>query len=334
MNTTSIIVLHSHENEARKKIMTDFNKLVLVTQKTWLEMLIERFNTKEQAKFYIESIGGNFTTYLAAHERYYQSLKTLKRMIPPDMRFQIVEKSFLPNFLFGPKDLVVVLGRDGLVINTAKYLDGQPILAINPDPERIDGILIPFGLDDFPKQLKLVMNDQESISEITMAKAELTTRESILGVNDLFIGHRSHQSARYVIRHEGDEERQISSGIIVTTGVGSTGWYKSIVMGAAAITKAVLRIDVPPVTEFDYRHAWGADYLIFSVREPWKSKTSGINIVHGAIEKGEPLEIESEMPENGVIFSDGMESDYITFNSGTIARIDVAEKKARLIVNS
>jgi len=38
------------------------------------------------------------------------------------------------------------------------------------------------------------------------------------------------------------------------------------------------------------------------------------------------------MPKNGVIFSDGIEEDYVQFNSGTIARIGVAEKKANLIV--
>jgi hypothetical protein len=42
--------------------------------------------------------------------------------------------------------------------------------------------------------------------------------------------------------------------------------------------------------------------------------------------------IESVMPENGVIFSDGIEGDYLHFNSGTVATIGVAERKANLIV--
>lgn len=32
------------------------------------------------------------------------------------------------------QDIVVVIGQDGLVANTLKYLDGQPVIAINPDP--------------------------------------------------------------------------------------------------------------------------------------------------------------------------------------------------------
>jgi len=38
------------------------------------------------------------------------------------------------------------------------------------------------------------------------------------------------------------------------------------------------------------------------------------------------------MPENGVIFSDGMESDFLNFNSGMDATVTLADKKGRLVV--
>jgi len=38
------------------------------------------------------------------------------------------------------------------------------------------------------------------------------------------------------------------------------------------------------------------------------------------------------MPHGGVIFSDGIEEDYLAFSSGTVARIGLAEKKVHLIV--
>lgn len=40
----------------------------------------------------------------------------------------------------------------------------------------------------------------------------------------------------------------------------------------------------------------------------------------------------SQMAENGVIFSDGIEKDFWEFNSGTSAIICVAEKKGCLVV--
>jgi hypothetical protein len=38
------------------------------------------------------------------------------------------------------------------------------------------------------------------------------------------------------------------------------------------------------------------------------------------------------MPENGVIFSDGIESDYLQFNSGIEATITLADKIGHLVV--
>ena len=38
----------------------------------------------------------------------------------------------LDRFLFEPDDLVVIVGQDGLVANVSKYLDGQPVVGINP----------------------------------------------------------------------------------------------------------------------------------------------------------------------------------------------------------
>lgn len=62
-------------------------------------------------------------------------------------------------------------------------------------------------------------------------------------------------------------------------------------------------------------------------------KTSKSDIVFGKITKSCPLKILSKMPENGVILSDGIESDYLQFNSGIEAVIiTVAETKGHLIV--
>lgn len=83
-------------------------------------------------------MGGSFEDYEDAHKQYHVSLDKLKKLMPLDIKYQIIEKSFLPNFLFGPNNLVVCIGQDGLVINTAKYLKNQLIIAVNPDPERFD----------------------------------------------------------------------------------------------------------------------------------------------------------------------------------------------------
>src|SRR6266700_6241111 len=62
----------------------------------------------------------------------------------PTADYQTV--TLLPNFVFGPEDIVVALGQDGLVANTLKYLNGQPLVGVNPDPRRYDGQLLPFRI--------------------------------------------------------------------------------------------------------------------------------------------------------------------------------------------
>ena len=43
---------------------------------------------------------------------------------------------------FGPEDVIIAVGQDGLVANVAKYLDGQPVVGVNPDPQRNPGVLV------------------------------------------------------------------------------------------------------------------------------------------------------------------------------------------------
>ena len=314
-----------------------FDKIIVVTRKTALEELIERFNTREQARFYLEHSGASFDEYQAAHDAYQHALRQVKAALPDTVRHQFIARGFLPNFLFGERDLVLTLGPDGLVVNTAKYLNGQPLVALNPDSRRIDGVLVPFAADRAEPVLRGVLRGAYSVKRVSMAKASLNDGQSLYAVNDLFIGQKSHQSARYQLRHERACESQSSSGIIVSTGAGSTGWFRSILTGASGIVDAFASDDVSPqiqATREQYRFDWEADYVCYSVREPFISKTSHASVVFGRISAGQTLELTSQMPQNGVIFSDGIEEDYLEFNSGAIARIGLAEKKVHLVVQA
>ena len=77
---------------------------------------------------------------------------------------------------------------------------------------------------------------------------------------------------------------------------------------------------------------WDQDELFFVVREPFESKYSKASIVSGYIDEAHPLVVESFMPQKGVIFSDGIEKDYLNFNSGAIVKIGLADTKAHIIV--
>ncbi|HAF43623.1 MAG TPA: sugar kinase [Gallionellaceae bacterium] len=304
-------------------------KVVLVTRRTRLEELLLRFHTLAQAKFYIEHLGADFGDYLKENENYVRARRETVEILEAHGRYQIIDRAFLPNFLFAPDDVVATLGQDGLVANTIKYLDGQPLIGLNPDTYRYDGVLLPFEPRDLGLVLQDTLRDQRQFKLVTMAKATLADNQSLYAVNDLFIGPRSHTSARYEIQLGLHKEVQSSSGIIISTGVGSTGWMKSVVTGSLGVVSGLLHRD----TKFEYSPMpWDAKKLRFAVREPFPSKASEAKLIFGDTDIRTPLTISSMMPEHGVIFSDGIEADFLEFNSGAKALISVAEREGRLVI--
>lgn len=300
------------------------NRFILVTRKTRLQELIERFNTWPQARFYLEHNQVDAQDYLDEHDLYQKRLQEAERVLKTQGRFQLLERSLLPNYQFGASDIVVVIGQDGLVANTLKYLQGQPVIAINPDPQRWDGKLLPFEIGELPHVVERTLAGNTDDKSITFAEARTQDGQIMRAVNDLFIGPNSHISARYILDWKGQREVQSSSGIIVSTGFGSTGWFQSILAGAMGVTKVNNH-------RLSSGFAWDDRRLQFTVREPFPSQNTGIELVFGAITDKSPLRLESQMPEKGVIFSDGVEADYITFNSGVSITIGVAKTQGRLI---
>ena len=318
------------------------NKIILVTRPTRLDELVRRFNTVDQARFYVEHLGADFEDYLNEHDTYQRACRFAEASVLRAGRVQTLDRAFVPNFVFGPKDTVVVLGQDGLVANTLKYLEGQPVLGVNPDPTRWDGQLLPFRVPDLVKVMPEVFRQQRPLRVVTMAEARLNNGQFLRAVNDLFVGPRSHGSARYRLEIGDEEERHSSSGVIVSTGLGSTGWFKSLITGAHAVAEAAGQLlgtegraasakRSPGRARVPRAIPWDARHLYFTVREPFPTSTTGATLVFGKVTDEKPLNIISEMAENGVIFSDGVEKDFLEFNSGTHAVISVAKQQGCLV---
>jgi NAD kinase len=304
-------------------------RVVLVTRRTRLEELIVRHNTLGQARFYVEHLGADFGDYLAENEAYARSLRVTVEALEAWGRYQIVDRTLLQNFVFAPSDIVVALGQDGLVANTMKYLNGQPVVGLNPEPSRWDGVLLPFGPQQLAEVLPEVAAEHAPAKAVSMAQARLSDGQVLRAVNDLFIGPRTHTSALYELSHDGRSENQSSSGLIVSTGLGSTAWMKSVVTGSLSIAGAVSG----STPKLQYQALpWDARELLFAVREPFPSRASQTQIVYGRIDPDHPLTIRSRMPEHGVIFSDGIESDYLRFTAGMEAVIELAPLQGRLVV--
>jgi len=303
-----------------------FEYAIIVKNKTRLESLIERFNTKAQAKFYIERLGGSFEDYETEHEIFHHSLVSLQTQLSKLIKNKTVERIYLPSFIFSEKNLIIVIGQDGLVANTAKYSNNCPIIAVNPDKERYDGILLPFDTFDFVHGVENVIANRYNAKTVRFAEAKMNDGQRLLAFNDLFIGVSSHVSARYKISYNNQIEEQLSSGLIVSTQAGSTGWLSSIFNMAYGVT-GLFEKNIKP-----QRPKLKDTELLFAVREPFQSIRTQIGITAGVIKSQQSLSIESLMPANGIIFSDGVETDFLKFNSGAIATIGIAKETAKLVM--
>eukprot|EP00439_Symbiodinium_sp_Y106_P087453 s1_g55.t1 len=264
-----------------------------------------------EATFFLESRDQKIDEIEERDNLERQTINAARTCVPSEWSFVDLLRDDLDRFLFFPNDIVIAVGQDGLVANLAKYLEGQPVVGISPDARRTEGILTPHSVDGLGELLQEIAADNVSLAPRSMVKAQLGGGEELIALNELFVGHRSHQSARYVLNFDGAEEFQSSSGVIVATGTGLTGWAKSVMMATNKF------VEISP----------DESSAVFFAREPWPSQISGCNVNSGKISQTTELHILSRINEGGVIFADGIEQDFLTFDWGVEARIGLAERQ-------
>ena len=238
--------------------------------------------------------------------------------VPMDWRRGQVERGDLDRFLFAPDDVVVVVGQDGLVANVAKYLDGQVVIGIDPDAARNPGVLVPHPPTAAAELLELSAGPDVAarVQRRTMVEAVADDGQCLVALNEVFIGHPSHQSARYRITDAvGAVERQSSSGVVVGTGTGSTGWCQSLWLER----QSALDLPLPE----DPTLAW-------FVREAWPSPATGTTLTEGVLAAGEHLTVTAET-DGLVVFGDGIESDRLVLSWGQSTTITRANRQLRLL---
>ncbi len=290
-------------------------RVVIVSRQTEYAALLAAHATRGQAEFFLRSRGRGIDEVEARDALQRQTIAAAQRAIPVEWSHVQVTRNDLSRFLFTASDIVVAIGQDGLVANMAKYLDGQPVLGISPDPDRTEGVLTPGRVRYLGRLLPEVAKGAVTTTARTMVQAQTGNGMELLALNELFIGHRSHQSARYEVTVDGETEFQSSSGMIVATGTGLTGWAKSI-MTACGHTFAI---------------APDAQEAAFFAREPWPSRISGCSISAGMITSPACLSVRSHIDEGGVIFADGIEQDFLPFDWGMDARITVSDKSLNMV---
>jgi NAD kinase len=292
-------------------------RVVVVHRPTELEELIERHGTRAQAAFFLSTRQRRIEEAEERHALQAAAIRTVAAAIPVAWRRGSVVRADLPRFLFEPEDLIVVVGPDGLVANVAKYLDGQPVLGINPDPGRNPGVLVPYSPDAAARVLPALADTRQvAYEERTMVEALVDDGQRLCALNEVFVGPATHQTARYTIAFpDGRSERQASSGVIVSTGTGATGWCRS------AWLERHSTLELPRPT--DARLAW-------FVREAWPSPATATGLTEGDLDQTGALYLTVES-DRLVAFGDGIEPDAISLAWGQAVQIRISDKRLRLI---
>ena len=286
-------------------------RAVIVHRATELTELVARHGTRQQAGFFLAGRGRDLAELDARHQAQQDALATVSAAIPLDWRRAVAERNDLDRFGFGPEDVVIAVGQDGLVANVAKYLDGQPVIGINPEPSRNPGVLVPHE----PSAITDLLATRNAV-ERTMVAASTDDGQQLIALNEVYVGHRTHQSARYRLTSpDALPERQSSSGILVGTGTGSTGWCRS----AWQERRSPLALPTP----IDPLLCW-------FVREAWPSPATGTDNTEGLLKAPDSLTITAE--SDLVVFGDGMESDTLSIGWGQRIEIGVAPVKLHLVV--
>ncbi|MEZ0446960.1 hypothetical protein [Cellulomonas sp. ICMP 17802] len=290
-------------------------RVVVVHRRTELDGLLERHGTRGQAEFFLRTRGRTLADVQGRHDAQEAALGEVRAAVPGEWRRGDVEREDLYRFGFEPGDVVVVVGQDGLVANVAKYVGTQVVVGIDPEPGRNAGVLVTHRPREARDLLQAVVRGGASVQSRAMVSATLDDGESLDALNEVFVGHPSHQSARYRIGVAGAVEPQSSSGLIVATGTGATGWAASIHRerrGGAELPGTADRA------------------LAWFVREAWPSPSTATSLTAGRLVDGEVLTVVVES-DALVVFGDGLEADRLTATWGQTITLALAGRALRLV---
>ncbi|MFC3574770.1 hypothetical protein ACFOZ0_16085 [Streptomyces yaanensis] len=293
-------------------------RIVLVHRTTEYEELVARHGTHGQAAFFLSSRGRDIGEVAERHHRTRRALAEVAAAVPLTWRQTRVERGDLDRFLFAEEDVVVVVGQDGLVANVAKYLAGQPVVGIDTDPGRNPGVLVRHRPEQAAVLLPAVLARGTGVDELTMVEAVADDSQRLVALNEIYLGAAGHQTARYRLGLDGDGgvvEAQASSGVLVGTGTGATGWIRSVWQERGA------GLRLPGPTE---------ERLLWFVREAWPSPATGTARVAGELTASARLRLTVES-ERLIAFGDGMEGDAVELTWGQSVGVGVCGERLRLV---
>lgn len=216
--------------------------------------------------------------------------------------------------------LVITLGGDNHFSYVSHFISNELIIGINSDPRSVpggsEGALTYFNMQSFKDFVRRLKTGEFMIEEWTRLEVILNgSKISTLGTNEILIGEsRRKMMSRYAINYNGFEEPQKSSGVLVSTGAGSTGMYKS-----------EGRYLFPEGNIFSKTERLAR----FLVTAPYQGKLTSYSLLEGELQGDQELLIKSQNDHEGEVSIDSLFD--LPFPRGHQVRIKIADQPLRVV---
>ncbi len=236
-------------------------------------------------------------------------IENIKKIIS-GINFEIIDVDNINKNHFDNVDLVITAGGDGTFIKAASFLNDTLIIGINSEPELSEGFLTSIHENEM-HYLKEMISGKYKIIERERAEVKINGNKIIdLALNDVYVGSKlQFHTSRYIIELKDTKEEQRSSGVLVSTGSGSTAWYESAGGKPFHYTDKKLK---------------------FLVREPYTQRIFRPEILTGEINEKEKINFESKRYDGGIISVDSFKM--YDFNLGDKAEIKMSNKPLKVII--
>jgi hypothetical protein len=125
-------------------------------------------------------------------------------------------------------ELIVAIGGDDTLKRISHFVDDNLIVGVNSDPSRSVGALLNYSFEEAEKLYALLESDSYKVDNWT--RIDVNYNGSFLGkaASELFIGAReSDFPSRLTVDFPNRTLDLKGSGLLVATGAGASGWYKS-----------------------------------------------------------------------------------------------------------
>jgi hypothetical protein len=290
------------------------NKVLIVTKESKYEYERAKFNLSHDEilrKYSGEK--ANVEAILKSHDAQVASRQELRKLLPdspvislssPDLR-NIVNRY----------DTVIAFGGDNSFSYVSHFLDSIPIMGINSDPSRSVGALCAWDARRLDETIRSLQEGKFEIEEWTRLTAQLNGTTLSPATSEYFFGEdRRKDMSRHLMVYRGTEIETKGSGVIVSTGAGSTGWYDSAIRFLHPNGKNFLKTE---------------EKAAFVVTEPYRFRADPRHVYEGEILPDEEIVLHSLNDGSGYATSDCWEE--YDFFRGKRAAVKISEEPLRVI---